>query len=84
MKRCSIRTPFRETCIQPAAGDDGIALGAALYVSNSVLNEGERFEMTDAYLGPEYSDEKVKAALDQKGVPYQKFERDQLIEKNSR
>ena len=29
------QTPFRETCIQPAAGDDGLALGAALYVSNA-------------------------------------------------
>ena len=32
-----IETPFHETCIQPAAGDDGLALGAALYVSNSIL-----------------------------------------------
>ena len=28
-----LETGFRETCIQPAAGDDGLALGAALYVS---------------------------------------------------
>src|SRR5262245_14813498 len=44
-------TPFRETCIQPAAGDEGLALGAALYVSNSILKEGRRWVMKDAYLG---------------------------------
>src|SRR5262249_45705600 len=32
-------TPFRQTCIQPAAGDEGLALGAALYLSRSELKE---------------------------------------------
>ena len=32
-----LETPFQKTCIQPAAGDDGLALGAALYTSNSIL-----------------------------------------------
>ena len=29
-------TPFSKTCIQPAAGDDGLSLGASLYVYNSI------------------------------------------------
>ena len=56
-----IETPFRETCIQPAAGDDGLALGAALYVSNSILKEGKRWVMKDAYLGNEFSDDGHKS-----------------------
>ncbi|MBE0691225.1 MAG: carbamoyltransferase, partial [Anaerolineae bacterium] len=38
-------SPFRETCIQPAAGDEGLSLGAALYVSHSVLHEERRYVM---------------------------------------
>lgn len=76
-----LETPFKETCIQPAAGDDGLALGAALYVSNSVLKEGKRWTMKNAYLGDEYSDEVVKPELDARGVRYEKLERDALIER---
>jgi carbamoyltransferase len=72
-------TPFCETCIQPAAGDDGLALGAALYVSNVTLNEGKRWVMRDAYLGPEYSPEQIQAELDRLGVPYRRLERQPLL-----
>jgi carbamoyltransferase len=73
-------TPFRETCIQPAAGDDGLALGAALYVSNVLLKEGKRWVMKDAYLGDEFSDSVIKNELDRYKISYQKFEREQLLE----
>jgi carbamoyltransferase len=78
-----LETPFRETCIQPAAGDDGLALGAALYVSNSVLKEGKRWEMKNAYLGDEYSDAVIKAELDRYRISYEKPDREQLLEKTS-
>jgi len=72
-------TPFAETCIQPAAGDDGLALGAALYVSNSMLREGRRYVMENAYLGPEFADAPIRAALDAAGVPYQSLDRQSLL-----
>jgi carbamoyltransferase len=72
-------TPFRETCIQPAAGDEGLSLGAALYVSQAVLHEKQRFVMKDSYLGPEYSREEMKAALDAAGVQYAELSRDELL-----
>lgn len=72
-------TPFRQTCIQPAAGDDGLAVGAALYLSNAVLGEGRRYVMTDAYLGPEFSEEEIRAALDAKGLAYTRHDRDSLL-----
>jgi carbamoyltransferase len=43
-------TPFGETWIQPAAGDDGLALGAALRCTDAVPRSA--VEMRDAYLGP--------------------------------
>jgi carbamoyltransferase len=73
-------TPFRQTCIQPAAGDDGLALGAALYVSNAILREGRRWEMKDAYLGNDFADAFVKRELDRYGVAYRQLDRAQLLE----
>ncbi|GIU82017.1 MAG: carbamoyltransferase [Acidobacteria bacterium] len=76
-------TPFRETFIQPAAGDDGLALGAALYVSNCLLKEGKRWVMKNAYLGDEYCDSVIKNELDRYKVPYRKLEREQILEETT-
>lgn len=75
-----LETAFRETCIQPAAGDDGLSLGAALYVSNSILKEGNRWVMKNSYLGNEFSDEFIKAELERYKIPFQKLERERLLE----
>lgn len=74
-------TPFRETVIQPAAGDDGLAMGAALYVSNCVLKEGRRWRMVNPYFGDEFSPREIKAALDAAGVVYEELSEDDLIRK---
>ena len=75
-----LETPFTEHCIQPAAGDDGLALGAALYVSNSILKEGRRWEMQNAYLGNEYSDAEIRSELIRYGVEYRMLEREPLLD----
>ncbi|MEJ7759411.1 MAG: carbamoyltransferase C-terminal domain-containing protein [Gemmatimonadaceae bacterium] len=75
-----LETPFRETCIQPAAGDDGLALGAALYVSNCVLKEKKRWVMRNAYLGPDYSDSFVKSELDRYKIEYRELDRENLLD----
>ena len=72
-------TPFRETVIQPAAGDDGLALGAALYVSNSVKKERRRWVMSNAFLGPEYSHEAMERELKNRGIAYRKLNRNKLL-----
>src|SRR3984957_9780616 len=50
------QTAFRQTYIQPAAGDEGLAIGAALYTCHAVLKQPRRHELKSSYLGPEYSD----------------------------
>lgn len=75
-----IETPFCETCIQPAAGDDGLALGAALYVSNSVLKEGRRWVMKNSYLGDQYSDSFVRSELERYNLSFQELTREELLE----
>ncbi len=77
------QTPFRETCIQPAAGDEGLSLGAALYVARSVLKEKKRYVMSHSYLGPEYPESEMKAVLDRLGVAYQHCQRDQLLDETA-
>jgi len=72
-------TPFRQTVIQPAAGDEGLALGAALYVSQSLLREKERYVMTHSYLGPEFSDEEIERALNKHGIRHRKLNREDLL-----
>jgi len=78
-----VETPFRETCIQPAAGDDGLAIGSALYVSNSVLKEGKRWVMSNSYLGDEHSDSFIKSELERYQMSYRQLDREQLLEKTS-
>jgi carbamoyltransferase len=78
-----LETPFRETCIQPAAGDDGLSLGAALYVSNSILKEGNRWVMKNSYLGDEYSDSFIKSELTRYKMSFQELSREELLEKTS-
>ncbi|MCH8806488.1 MAG: carbamoyltransferase [Planctomycetes bacterium] len=73
-------TPFRETFIQPAAGDEGLALGAALYVSRAILKEPASYMMKDAFLGPEFSESEIKGELEHYDVKYVRHDRAPLIE----
>jgi carbamoyltransferase len=55
--------PFDDVWVQPAAGDAGTALGAALHVWHHELGQPRRFVMRHAYFGPEYSEERIATAL---------------------
>jgi carbamoyltransferase len=57
------KTPFKNIFIQPAAGDAGGSLGAALYTYNSVLKKRRNYVMSHAYLGPEFSRGYIKRIL---------------------
>jgi carbamoyltransferase len=73
-------TPFRRTWIQPAAGDEGLAVGAALYAYHSALKQPRRGEMKNSYLGPEFSESRVRSALESAGLEYRRVERHQLLD----
>jgi carbamoyltransferase len=64
--------------IQPAAGDAGGALGAALFVHYQLLNNERKADpgdsMQGSLLGPKFSNEEVKAELDQLGAVYEYIE----------
>ena len=73
-------TPFRRTWIQPAAGDEGLSIGAALYAAHAILKEPRRYVMTDSYLGPEFSEERIRQSIEGAGLSFQRLEREPLLE----
>lgn len=64
-------TPFEDVYIQPAAGDSGGALGAALYVYHVLLGKPRKFVMEHAYWGKSYSAQETKTAIEATGRSYQ-------------
>ena len=53
-------TPFEQIFVQPAAGDAGLAIGAAYFVHHQILGQPRSFVMEDAYWGPGYSPEQIR------------------------
>jgi carbamoyltransferase len=54
---------FENVWIQPAAGDDGIAIGCAYYGWLEILKQSRNFVMEHAYVGRPYADKEVDAVL---------------------
>ena len=58
------RTSFERVFIQPAAGDNGTALGAAFHAWHTAARRSRDFVMQHGYWGPEFDDRAIAAALD--------------------
>lgn len=70
--------PFKEIWIQPASGDAGGALGAALtiwyrYLKNKRNVDGRNDLQKASLLGPEYNDEYVEKFLKKESIPYRRL-----------
>jgi carbamoyltransferase len=81
--------PFENVWIQPAAGDAGGALGAALsvwyqYLGNkrdlAVVRGAHSDGMKGAYLGPSFSNEEIRQFLETTGANYRRLERSELAD----
>jgi carbamoyltransferase len=59
-------TPIEEIYIAPAAGDAGLAIGAAFYLWHQILGHPRCFEMKHAYWGPQYSTTQCRQLLQDK------------------
>jgi carbamoyltransferase len=62
------KTGFEQVYVHPAAGDGGLAVGAAYYIWHQVLGKARSFVMDHAYWGPEYSRDDVRRAIDANGL----------------
>jgi len=78
--------PFENIWIQPAAGDAGGALGAALfvwhqYLGNARTADGEKDFQQGSYLGPKYENGSILEFLNSNDIPYTKLSDEQIPEK---
>ncbi len=62
------QTPFEKVYVHPAAGDAGLAVGAAYYVWHQLLVKPRSFVMDHAYLGPGYSAQEIRSAIQNSAV----------------
>jgi len=83
--------PFDKIHIPPSPGDGGSAIGSAAYAYYSILNK-ERIIETDsasmitnnAYLGPQYSNDEIRSFLETYKIPYQRYEREDLLKQTAK
>ncbi len=76
---------FEDIWIQPAAGDAGGAVGAALFAWHQYLENGRTADNKNdfqkgSYLGPEFSEEEIKKFLDGNEIEYKKYDYDKLVD----
>lgn len=76
---------FRDIWVQPASGDAGGALGAALsawhlYLDNERVTDGINDAMKGSYLGPSYPEAEIAEFLLKNSIPYRKLPDDELFD----
>src|SRR5215204_4023259 len=77
---------FENIWIQPAAGDAGGALGAALFAWHQAMGkprqaDGQKDTQAGSYLGPEYSRNEIRQYLQSQNIPFEELSDEQLPEK---
>ena len=67
-------TPFEEVYIQPAAGDNGIALGAAYHLWHQEMDRPRTFEMDHVFWGPKHDDAQVPEIVSRQEDAAQRYQ----------
>ncbi len=70
------KSDFDNIWVQPAAGDDGGALGTALISANS-----SHIRMDDVYYGPSYSSERIRNSLEESDLSYERLDKEELADR---
>jgi carbamoyltransferase len=81
-------TGFENIYVHPAAGDAGLAVGAAQFVWHQVLGNPRGFVMDHAYWGPEFSREEIRTAIEasrfsEKGCTVRELPEEDLLNKTA-
>ncbi len=65
--------PFKRIFVQPAAGDDGGSLGAALYAYHSVIGKPRNWQQTNCYFGKSYTSAEIEDFLKTNKIKFKKI-----------
>lgn len=66
--------PFKKIWVQPASGDAGTSLGAALWIDSQKRDHySKEYTMDNVYLGPEYSNDQIEKILIDNKLNYKKL-----------
>jgi carbamoyltransferase len=76
-----LKTPFERIFVQPAAGDSGTAVGVCYQIYNGILKQPHSFVMEGAYTGPAYTDEEIRAELEQSHLKYESYSDREITQK---
>ena len=83
--------PFENLHIPPSPGDAGSAIGAAQYAYYSYLNNSRQINSDygstikqNIYLGPSFSNKEINDFLDSANIPYEYFDKQDLLEKTAK
>jgi carbamoyltransferase len=74
------QTGFEQVYVHPAAGDAGLAVGAAYYIWHQKLGKPRAFVMDHAYWGPGYTSEEIRRAIDVNGLGQNGYQIEELGE----
>ncbi len=72
-------SPFENVFVQPAAGDSGGALGAALYAYHVLLGRPRSFVQEHGYWGKGYGADEIISAMDAAGVEYRRLNDEEAL-----
>lgn len=80
------KTDIEGLYVQPASGDDGGSLGAALFLHHQILGNQNRIAIKDYYLGPEYSNIFVLSRLKQESsrIRWEELDEETLLKKTAK
>ncbi len=73
-------TPFTRLFVQPAAGDAGGALGAALVVAHTIMGLPRQPAMTHALFGPAYDNDEIRSVIAAQSLPARTLSEDALLQ----
>lgn len=71
--------PFKRIFVQPAAGDDGGALGAAFYIYHAILGKKRIFVQDNSYFGASFENDEIEKILLEKKIKYKKIKSEEKL-----
>ncbi len=77
-------SPFKRVYVQPVSSDAGCSLGAAFQIYHGLLGRPRSYQMDHAYLGPSFTSDECRSAIDASGLTSEVLPDDELLPRVAR